>query len=156
VADDRLIPPNKMLLLPVRWLIWLLALSVPSQSSAGACLRAQGPAHVHFDSVGELGIRSSLHLKHQGHGHAHGHAGSRIAPHEHDSAEAGVLYLNEGGDSDRDAKPQPSDRASALESPTLLPASFIERCDRICTRARVPAPAAYASVSAQPLYRPPR
>ena len=145
-----------MLLIPLRWLIWLLALSVPAQASAGAWLRAQGPAHVHLGSIGEAGIRSDIQAKRQGHGHAHGHAGSRIAPHEHEPAEAGVLYLNVGGDADRGGTPQPADKASALESPALLPASVMERCDRMCAHAHAPASPAYASVPAQPLYRPPR
>ena len=145
-----------MLLIPLRWLIWLLALSVPAQASAGAWLRAQGPAHVHLGSIGEAGIQSDVQAKRQGHGHAHGHAGSRIAPHEHEPVEAGVLYLSVGGDADRGGTPQPADKASALESPALLPASFMERCDRMCTHARAPASPAYASVPAQPLYRPPR
>ncbi|MEO6410767.1 MAG: hypothetical protein ABIO45_18715 [Burkholderiaceae bacterium] len=145
-----------MLLLPLRWLIWLLALSVPAQASAGAWMRAHAPAHIHVGAVGDLHGRSDVQVKQQGRGHAHGHAGSRIAPHEHELAEAGVLYVNEARDGDRGGTPQPADKASALESPALLPASFIECCDRFCTHARAPASPAYASVPAQPLYRPPR
>ena len=141
-----------MLLLPLRWLIWLLALSVPAQASAGAWLRAQGPAHLHLDAIGSGRAASQQ----TGHGHSHGHAGSRIAPHEHAPAQDGVLYLSDGGGTDRGGTPQSADKASALEIPGLPTASSVERCERVCLCWRASPALYFASVSAQAPYRPPR
>lgn len=149
----------------VRLLIWLLVVCIPAQATVAVTLRAKGPAHAHVEvsRAGQLSAQWGPHSNgddgddEAAHAawHAREHEGSRAAHHHHDESDESVVPVADSGDDELGAGGA-TVKVSAIDMPGLLSSALSGQCALARLELSTVAPLAFDSITAVPLYRPPR